>query len=458
MMFPSNFTSPMHRLMKTRRLLKIAFLFIVIAIIMLARSSSDLMKYFSPSTSYFTVSSHSLQKTLNGIYISSRRRNTKLTGISLGRQSNYTICMVFSDRLGNRLFQYASFMGIAARTGLRPIVSGGHELRGIFNISADEAPKKGCPQTSRIFTVLKCCMYEPNSRKLNNSTPLIIRGYLQSWKYFMKYRNIIKKEYTFKSNISKMADVILHKISGNVGMNTTRQKHIFVAIHIRRGDMITQFKNVWKGYTVADELYIKKAVEYFLKEFQNYFISFVVCSNDMHWSKKTIMVLYNNTSNRTDKEVDIKPIHGSARERILTIKPINGSVRSQVHKAKPINDSVRSEVHKVEPVSDSVREQIFTIKSLPGSSRKHNIRITTYSPGLSHTFAFVENSPMEVDLAVLSRCNHTIMTVGTFGWWAAWLASGQVVYYANFPRPNSPLATEFSKSKADYFPPNWVGL
>ena len=33
-----------------------------------------------------------------------------------------------------------------------------------------------------------------------------------------------------------------------------------------------------------------------------------------------------------------------------------------------------------------------------------------------------------VDLAVLTLCDHSIITVGTFGWWSAWLTGGKVVY------------------------------
>ena len=35
------------------------------------------------------------------------------------------------------------------------------------------------------------------------------------------------------------------------------------------------------------------------------------------------------------------------------------------------------------------------------------------------------------DLAVLSLCNHTIGSVGTFSWWAGWLAGGEVIMYAH---------------------------
>ena len=33
-----------------------------------------------------------------------------------------------------------------------------------------------------------------------------------------------------------------------------------------------------------------------------------------------------------------------------------------------------------------------------------------------------------LDLAVLTLCDHSIITVGTFGWWSAWLTGGKVVY------------------------------
>ena len=41
------------------------------------------------------------------------------------------------------------------------------------------------------------------------------------------------------------------------------------------------------------------------------------------------------------------------------------------------------------------------------------------------------------DFVLLQSCDHVIMTVGTFGWWAAWLTSqrrGTVMYYKDpFP-------------------------
>ena len=60
------------------------------------------------------------------------------------------------------------------------------------------------------------------------------------------------------------------------------------------------------------------------------------------------------------------------------------------------------------------------------------------------------------DLALMTLCDHAIVTSGTFGWWGAWLSNGKVVYYKDYPRPNSEFETEFNRH--DYYPPSWVGL
>ena len=60
------------------------------------------------------------------------------------------------------------------------------------------------------------------------------------------------------------------------------------------------------------------------------------------------------------------------------------------------------------------------------------------------------------DLALLASCDHTIMTTGTFSWWAAWFANGITVYYANYPRRGSRLSYQMHNS--DYYHPEWLGL
>ena len=65
------------------------------------------------------------------------------------------------------------------------------------------------------------------------------------------------------------------------------------------------------------------------------------------------------------------------------------------------------------------------------------------------------NSPI-IDLAILSSCDHVIMSTGSFSWWAAWLAGGMAVYYDDWPRPMSQL--EYFVTKSDYFYPTWAPI
>ncbi|CAM5131182.1 unnamed protein product [Natator depressus] len=66
-----------------------------------------------------------------------------------------------------------------------------------------------------------------------------------------------------------------------------------------------------------------------------------------------------------------------------------------------------------------------------------------------------ESSPGR-DFALLAHCNHTIMTIGTFGIWAGYLAGGETVYLANYTLPDSPFLEVFKPAAA--FLPEWIGI
>jgi len=87
---------------------------------------------------------------------------------------------------------------------------------------------------------------------------------------------------------------------------------------------------------------------------------------------------------------------------------------------------------------------------------KRNIPETSKFNSENVDIVFSSKHPQVIDLAILSRCKHTIMSVGSFGWWAAWLANGTTIYYADWPRPVSML--EYHVNKMDYFPRHWTAL
>jgi len=134
----------------------------------------------------------------------------------------------------------------------------------------------------------------------------------------------------------------------------------YVGVHIRRADMANN-----STFTVADAGYFRRAVRLMTRKFPGRQLVFVVCSDDLPWSKQ-------HFSEAVSRELDHVTVgnHG------------NGN-----HSDADATNASMAEI------------------------------------------AFSENHSAEEDLAILSSCNHTIMTVGTYGWWAAYLAGGLTIYY-----------------------------
>ena len=57
----------------------------------------------------------------------------------------------------------------------------------------------------------------------------------------------------------------------------------------------------------------------------------------------------------------------------------------------------------------------------------HHLNVTR--PGVA--VHFLSGISPAIDMAVLSSCDHMIMSIGTFGWWSSWLNQGQRVYNKN---------------------------
>jgi galactoside 2-L-fucosyltransferase 1/2 len=65
------------------------------------------------------------------------------------------------------------------------------------------------------------------------------------------------------------------------------------------------------------------------------------------------------------------------------------------------------------------------------------------------------------DLAILSHCNHSIITFGSFGWWGAYLSGGNTVYFKDYQQPE--YMEWISDHKITYYPwdlypMHWIGL
>ena len=71
------------------------------------------------------------------------------------------------------------------------------------------------------------------------------------------------------------------------------------------------------------------------------------------------------------------------------------------------------------------------------------------------SFLFMEHNNEAVDMAILSLMDHVILTVGTYGWWGAYLSDAkEVYYYKHWPRAGSDMLKGLNPE--DYFLPWWT--
>lgn len=180
--------------------------------------------------------------------------------ISFSNLGNY-------GRIGNQMFQYASLRGIANNLNYDWVVPPQenflhtyHSTSNIFNCFKLEEARKNIKNIKfdNIWS-------EPNSNYFDPSifygcldnTDLI--GYLQSYKYFEKIEEIIKKEYEFLINENPIK---LEK---------------YISLHVRRGD-----------YVGLEHILPTQNFEYYKEALENFdnTIPVVVCSDTIEWCKQ----------------------------------------------------------------------------------------------------------------------------------------------------------------------------
>lgn len=110
---------------------------------------------------------------------------------------------------------------------------------------------------------------------LNIKSDIYLEGYWQSYKYFIDYEEIIRKDFTLKSfpalNMQEMANEI-------ESMNS-------VSVHVRRGDYVGN-----NMHDVVSESYYKKGIEYISNKVN--IDKIYVFSDDIEWCKDNLKFDY----------------------------------------------------------------------------------------------------------------------------------------------------------------------
>ena len=257
-------------------------------------------------------------------------------------------------RIGNQLFEYASAYGIA-RMNNRTAVTHESNYNTLWNVFPNLSLPRSKPLPNmHSMSEAKYGTYDKRFEKLPKSN-VQLNGYFQSWKYFHRYEDELRTEFSFNKNLSDKATDYLRQIA--LTYNELERNITFVGVHVRRADRVTS-----QLYRVAPLSYIVKAMADFRANFTR--VHFVVCSDDMSWCKNNL--------------------------------------------------------------------------------------------GQQKNVSFSEGRTANVDFAILSSCNHTLSTVGTFSWWVGWLAGGTTTYYTNHANVSTYMYQHLTF--ADFFLPNWIPM
>ncbi|CAG5119085.1 unnamed protein product [Candidula unifasciata] len=282
----------------------------------------------------------------------------RLIGQGLDANRTYMLTVNHdSGRLGNKMFKYASLLGIAKREGRKPFVlpyTQDVDMESVFNLTFVAHHTQFNIGSWEEIEETEYAYEDPIFRNLPK-TDIKLWGYLQSWKYFHSIEHVLRREFTFTPVYKSEADGILNDI---------REKHqnkdqiVFVGVHVRRRD-----EHSTKITCEAPKSFFTNAFQKMRSLLPGKTLIFIVSGNDLSWCER-------NLAN---------------------------------------ND---------------------TVVLQPSSSAFH--------------------------FAILASCDHFVVSVGTFGWWAGWLTGGHVIYYKKFPLPLSYEAIGFHID--DYYPASWISV
>ena len=167
-------------------------------------------------------------------------------------------------RLGNCMFQYASTLGIARKTNMKPLaaISNVEHFSDVFKLGS---VADAIIETDILFTEESFAFDDRSFRMVvPENTCVDIRGYFQSPKYFSHAQDEVRQNFEFNETIRHRASEII-------------PNEPCVSVHVRRGD-----------YVPIGEYHFNQTQEYYenaIQEFSEYVPVFF--SDDIEWCKNT---------------------------------------------------------------------------------------------------------------------------------------------------------------------------
>jgi galactoside 2-L-fucosyltransferase 1/2 len=190
--------------------------------------------------------------------------------------------------LGNSMFQYGAVLVAAQVTKRTPILNEDFtKLQAIFQLTIPVC-HYNITNFRRVYKYQ--LQYESHFRTLYDVDKNIMMGSINmDYRIIRLYKDIIRKEFTFKARVLQRAKEFLGSRTAHTGT--------IVGVHVRGTDMNTTYIQK-KGHGTPPPSYFHKAMDYFRNLYKN--VHFVVCSDDIPWtvrhlSGSDIKFSHNNT-------------------------------------------------------------------------------------------------------------------------------------------------------------------
>jgi len=193
-----------------------------------------------------------------------------------------TIDIGTNGRYGNQMFQYAAMIGIATKQGLNYGVdykkNGDSQTWDKFHtdntylqLAVNKPFNLSAPQVDVEYPTINEGGFNFNETLFHTGDNVKLRGYFQTVKYFEHCQDLIRKEFTFKKEITDVSNQFLEN----------KRDHETVSIHVRRCDYL---KYTWHG--ICDIQYYTKAIT---NHFSDKSYNFIVITDDIAWCKSTFV-------------------------------------------------------------------------------------------------------------------------------------------------------------------------
>lgn len=183
-------------------------------------------------------------------------------------------------RFGSQMTQYAGMYSVAKKLKaefvfleehINDVEVDGH-LFDAFNLP-DRIVSKNDMQFSQ-FTIREMVL-DDRVFSLDTNQNWDVGGWFNTYRYFQEYTEDIQKLFTFKSDIRATAADNIDKLRNN-------EPYPLVALHVRRGDYLTNFS------LIMGLQYYSEALSVFYNKFDGNYFKLVIFSDDIPWCKENI--------------------------------------------------------------------------------------------------------------------------------------------------------------------------